>query len=220
MQVDDRSNRLGRGFTLVEMLIVIGILGILASVLIGSFSHVKTTARQQQAQTLAAEVATAFNAYLQKEQQWPDEFLDRTEMDQAVCRVMQGKKLIDLSTYSNVVNKVINPSSLDRYGLLDPWGRAALQRNAKATENTAVESGGTVADHRIQFRLDLNYDGYVDTQDYSDVPEGVKIRRSVIAWSRGPDGQDDFKSKNPKAKGRYPYDDRLSWNHAQARAEK
>ena len=173
MQVDDRSNRLGRGFTLVEMLIVIGILGILASVLIGSFSHVKTTARQQQAQTLAAEVATAFNAYLQKEQQWPDEFLDRTEMDQAVCRVMQGKKLIDLSTYSNVVNKVINPSSLDRYGLLDPWGRATLQRNAKATENTAVESGGTVADHRIQFRLDLNYDGYVDTQDYSDVPEGV-----------------------------------------------
>ena len=204
---------LRNGFTLVEMLVVIGMLGILAATLIASFSHVKTTARQTQAQALVAETATAFNIYLQQEREWPAAWLDATEMDENVCAIFQTKHLLDLTTWST--NGVaINKNSLDRFGELDPWGRAALRRNPGITSASAVVEGGRkISDHRIQYRLDRNYDGYVDAGEGS--PKGAKIRASVLVWSRGPDGRDA--ADQP---GRYPGDDRLSWNYGQSRSEK
>lgn len=193
------------GFTLVEMLVVIGIIGILAATLIGSFSAMKTTARQGQAQALAGEVATALTLYLQQHGEWPSALLDRTEMDTNACGVLKG--LLDTDSTRN--------NGVDRFGLLDPWGRAAVKRATTVTADTKTENGSLVSEHRMQYRLDKDYDGLVDSKEGS--PNGMTIRASAIAWSRGPDGQDDFASKNPKAKNHYPYDDRLSWSLAKAK---
>lgn len=201
------------GFTLVEMLVVIGMIGILAAALISSFSHIKTVARQSQAQSLVSEVATAFNLYLQQEREWPAAWLASEEMDENVCKVFQDKHLLDLTTY--LTNSVaINPNSLDRFGMLDPWGRAGLRKNPKiASAGATIESGGKLSDHRIQYRLDKDFDGYVDLSEGS--PKGAKVRASVLVWSRGPDGKDA-----EKVAGRYPGDDRLSWNYGQSRKDK
>ncbi len=202
------SPSLSSGFTLVEMLVVIGILGILAASLIATVSHVKMTARQAQAQTLAAETATALTLYLQQERGWGKVLPTKQEMDAEACGVLQEMKLLDLSTYKKSggsITSEINPDSLDRYGLLDPWGRAKLRGSPNLGE-------GAVAEHRLQFRLDLNFDGYVDAGE--GAPEGANIRASAIVWSRGPDGKDGSEGK------RYPGDDRLSWPHGQSRSEK
>ena len=216
------------GFTLVEMLVVLGIIGLLAGALIGSFAHLKTTARQTQAQTLVGEVNTALSLYLQRYGKWPDELMKgenggsaptRMEMDTEACWVLQNKKLLD------VIVKVWSDSaqewkwvsekdggSLDRFGLMDPWGRAALKRNPSISgADSKVEGGVQLSDHRIQYRLDVNYDGYVDSEEGS--PFGLKVRASALVWSRGPDGKDDFQDKNKP----YPRDDRLSWNYGGSR---
>ncbi len=188
------------GFTLVEMLLVIGILGILATTLVGSFSYVQKAARQSQAQTLASELATALSIYLQQERSWGDVLPDKSEMDEEACWVLQEKKLFDVTTYKSG-GAEINNDSLDRYGLLDPYGRALLRRNPGISAEEVIR-------HRLQIRLDDNYDGYVEA------PDGTKVRASVLVWSRGPDGKDDAEKG-----GRYPDDDRLSWSHGKARAE-
>ncbi len=84
------------GFTLVEMMVVVGIIGILAATLISSFSHMKTTARQSQAHNLVVEVATAMTMYVQQERDWPAQWLnkDAVGMDKEVCWVLQDKKLL------------------------------------------------------------------------------------------------------------------------------
>jgi prepilin-type N-terminal cleavage/methylation domain-containing protein len=190
------SKRRG-GFTLIEMLVVIGMIGILAAALIGSYQHIINSARQSHAQTQVSEVMTAFNVYLQQEREWPAAWLNSQEMNGDVCAVLVKKQLLDLMTSST--------NGLDRFGLLDPWGRAALRKNPNiATVNTTIDGGSKLSDHLIQYRLDKNYDGYVDASEGS--PKGVKVRASVLVWSRGPDGKDAAESS-----GNYPGDDRLSW---------
>lgn len=207
-----QQSQLRGGFTLVEMLVVIGMIGILAATLVGSFSHVQTTARQSQAQAQVSEVATAFNLYLQQEREWPAAWLTKTEIDEDVCKVFQNKHLLDLTTWSTNSVK-INAESLDRFGMLDPWGRAALRRNPKASSANTSIGGVKLSDHRIQYRLDQDFDGYVDSGE--GAPKGTKIRGSVLVWSRGPDGKDASTQSK-----RFPGDDRLSWNYGQARGEK
>ena len=223
------TTRLDSGFTLVEMLVVIGIIGILAATLTTSFSHLKTVARQSQAQNLVSELATAFTIYLQKEREWPDEWTGengkgtKSEMDEEVCWVFQDLRLFDVTTYKlNSDNSVkertasnINKQSLDRFGLLDPWGRAALRKSATMSATDKIGGQGTYEDHRLQFRLDTNYDGWVDSSDKVAPPPGVKVRASAIVWSRGPDGRDAFE----KSGARYPDDDRLSWPYGQTRSD-
>ncbi len=203
-----------RGYTLVEMLVVIGIIGVLGVALLGSFSYLKTTAWQTRAQTQVSHVAAGLTVYLQNERSWPDVLLAKTEFDAEACALLQNAKIVDITTWkdfnSDGTGKTLNENSPDRYGLLDPWGVSIMRKNPLSLEDA-------VKNHRLQFRLDKNFDGYVDASEGS--PNGVKVRGSVLVWSRGPDGYDDDSGKNPKAKHRYPYDDRLSWNYGQAKAE-
>lgn len=204
------------GFTLVEMLVVIGIIGILSVSLLGSFGYLKTTAWQSRAQAQVSQVAAALSVYLQNERAWPDALLNKTEFDADACAILQKTKTVDLSTWTKLPTEgaagsgTLNDNSPDRFGLLDPWGRAIMRKYPQAMESQ-------VKDHRLQYRLDKDFDGYVDASEGS--PKGVKVRASVLVWSRGPDGFDDADGKNPKAKRRYPYDDRLSWSYAQAAGE-
>ena len=200
-----------QGFTLVEMLVVIGILGILASATVMSLTHMKRAAMQSEAQKMVTETATAFNLLLQQERKWPTVIVDNSNqqggMNEDVCAVFQSRKLLDVTTYKRgQVGSVINADSLDRFGLMDPFGQAGMKKMPKCrSAGTPVPGGyGTFDDHLIQYRVDRNYDGYVDSSE--GAPRGMRIRASVIVWSRGPDGKDDTHTS------RYPLDDRLSWN--------
>ena len=212
------NRTLTSGFTLIEMLVVIGIIGILATALLGAFSYVKTIAWQSRAQNQVSQVTTALNVYLQSERTWPAELLNKTEFDMDVCWVLQEQKIFDVTVKTKDSSGAWvwdkdngkNGGSLDRFGLLDPWGRAILRSNPQSTE-------ADVKNHRLQFRLDKNFDGYVDAGE--GAPKGVKVRASIIVWSRGPDGMDDATGSNPRGKGHYPYDDRLSWNYGQSTQE-
>jgi prepilin-type N-terminal cleavage/methylation domain-containing protein len=50
-----------KGFTLIEMLVIIGIIGILSGALITSMSHLKVTAKRARAQAAVSDAYTALN---------------------------------------------------------------------------------------------------------------------------------------------------------------
>lgn len=59
-----------KGFTLIELIVVIAILGILAAILIPSFSGFQDRARATQALTDAKQIATAMDALFAEEGDW------------------------------------------------------------------------------------------------------------------------------------------------------
>ena len=202
------------GFTLVEMLIIIGIIGILAGALVTGAGHLRRVAVRTKAQNAVTDTKVALTIYLQNEREWHETMIDRLEVDYDVAKILSRNKLLD----AVVPNDPATSTSLDRFGLLDEWGRKSLRENPNITTASQRGSDGIpVEDHRIQFRLDTDYDGYVDGNE--GAPKGLKIRSSVIVWSRGPDGQDDFASSNPKAKAHYPFDDLISWEHSKVVAD-
>ena len=65
-----------KGFTLIELIVVIAILGILAAVLIPRFSGFQDKARATQALTDAKQIATAIDTFQIENNEWPSTTAD------------------------------------------------------------------------------------------------------------------------------------------------
>ena len=200
------------GFTLVEVLVVIGIIGILIAVLLPAFGYVQQIARQSRAQTMVVDAATALTAYVQRERAWPDEIAKESQgyFDAKVCKILFEAGLLDVTTYKG---DEINQDSPDRFGLLDPWGQALVKRNPKLQDVNA-EIGAPprpIRNHLLQFRIDKNFDGKVNEDDctggFGAIPYDQAVRASAIVWSCGPGGWE----RGSKSK-KYLNQNRLSWS--------
>jgi prepilin-type N-terminal cleavage/methylation domain-containing protein len=189
--------RLQRGFTLVEMLVVMGIVGVLIAMLTGAFKYVQNTAWQARSQELVSNVATALSIYIQREGTWPTEILDsKGVVNNEVCKVLQQSRLLDVSTVTtNSIGTVVsNPNSPERFGLFSPWGQRMIRGIPKTTASLGALPSADLLKHILQFRVDINLDGKIDSSDsqLGAIPGvGSVIRASAIVWSCGPNGKDD-----------------------------
>jgi len=207
-----RESKRRGGFTLLEMLVIIGIIGLLMAVLLPSFGYIQQIARQSRAQTLVCDAATSLTTYVQYQRAWPDDILkSKGYFDRRVCGLLREEGLLDVTTYkdSNKYEKdEVDPNSPERFGLLDPWGQAYLKRNPKlaSVDDLVGNPPRPLRDHLLQFRIDSDFNGKVDGEDtFGGAPLGQSVRASAIVWSRGPSGKDDTGS------GKYPKENRLSW---------
>ncbi len=192
------KKRSNKGFTLVEMLVVMGLIGLLVAMMTGALQYVQTTARQAQAQELVSNVATALTIYIQREGTWPQEILTSGGVvNNQVCKVLQQARLLDLTTVNIKSDGTtpINQNSPERFGLLSPWGQRMLRRNPKMTASLGgLPTDSQLLRHMLQFRVDIDYDGKIDSSDsmLGSIPgQGSVIRASAIVWSCGPNGKED-----------------------------
>lgn len=176
-----------RGFTLIEMLVVVGILAVLMGIGLSSFSSSTKTAQKARGQELVVNVATALETIYQREGSWPRRILAAGSSDgklnEDVAYELAKRKVMTLS-YDSSTKKT---TGLDRCGVVTPWAQDTIKAvGVGANSGTPVRTGGTVGnDHYVHFAVDDDGDGIVKA---SVGGTAVSIRGAVAVWCGGMDG--------------------------------
>ncbi len=201
-----------KGFTLVEMLVVIGIIALLVGASIGGYSAVTRMAEKTKAQELVSNVATALMVMYQQEGMWPKRLATIGETGGKLDkeRAFAMRTYFSMNTDANDTQLV----GLDRFGIVTPWATAVLKaRGNSATESTIVSSAKdgthTVGDHILYFAVDTDGDGIIKGANVGG--ESVDVRATAIVWCAGKDGKlESYKDGLKK-------DDLYSWAYGQTK---
>lgn len=196
-----------RGFTLVEMLIVIGIIAILTGAAMTGFRGAVEKAQAAKCQELVHNVSTALVKVFQDNGSWPSRILSAGqgsgEMTAEIGGELARRKALSLN-YRLVENeetgeKVYKLVGLDQCGVVSPWAAEVVKRkaaNGNVSLNEPVPGGGTIRDHVLRFSIDDDEDGLVKVS--YEGGKSVTVRASAAVWCCGRDGKfgtrDDIKS--------------------------
>ncbi len=158
-----------KGFTLVEMLVVIGIIAVLTAASVVSFSKMMGSADRAKAQESVHQTATALTAlYQQNNGVWPKRLLAANAGD----GLLDESAAVPLASYMSLkTDSAGNLTGLDKYGILDPWGLAIMKGKGTKAQKSDVEA------HILRFALDDDGDGITEAAQL-----GVKVRASAVVW--------------------------------------
>lgn len=203
-----------RGFTLIEILVVIGIIGILIGVAAGSYTHMTASAERARCQELVANTATALEHCFNEHGIWPKSLLNNNgatdgELNQtaAVPLAKGGYMTLTLNDEKTEL------SGYDKFGVVTPWATAVIKRRGNGASRTdRLQGGGTIGDHVLHYALDVDGDGIIEGASVGG--QSVDIRATVAVWCCGKDGKIEPYSRGLKA------DDVYSWTYGQTQKVK
>lgn len=199
------------GFTLIEMLVVIGIITVLIGASIGGFSQMTKSAEKAKAQELVSNVATALSALFQQEGAWPKRLAANGGSDGELNEKTAYALVAGTTKYLSLTTENGKLAGLDRFGVVTPWATAVIKRKGTAASLSDKVSGTTtVQDHILHYALDLDGNGVVEANVGG---EAVKIRATAAVWCIGKSGGNRGKPW-PYAKGRTA-GDVYSWTYGQ-----
>ena len=198
------------GFTLIEMMVVIGIIGILAGALAVGFSKWVKSAQRSKAVEAVSNARTALETlYLRRDNAWPPAILGARRynghhvMDENVAKVLFQAGLLNVDCKGDPTQEIDTYTlrGVDRCGIADPWAQDTIRKSERNLPGSSlltkeVSSGGKVQDHLLYFAVDQNDDGFVDSSEGAPVN---RVRAKAIVWCAGADGGlGDCKSAKPK----------------------
>ena len=181
-----------RGFTLIEMLVVIGIIVILVASSVGAYSKLTKSADKTKGQELVANTALA--ALFIQEGAWPRALRTNGAKD----GLLDADAAYPLAKggYMTLTTSGTRLSGVDRFGIVTPWGTAHIKNRDKVGDSTLKE-------HILHYALDLDGDGIISGASVGG--ESVDVRATAIVWSVGPSGRVEAYSKGLRGDGIYSW---------------
>ena len=190
-------------FTLVEMLVVIGIIAVLMGASLAGYSKMTKSAERAKCQELVSNVSTALTALYQKEGAWPKRLASRAASKNGE---LDENAAVPLATggYFSLSHSGTKLIGADRFGILTPWAAAVVKKHGTAAAKSDPVGTVTVQDHILHYALDLEGRGVVEANVGGTT---IKIRATAAVWCGGRDGViDAYPSRR---------DDVYSWTQGQ-----
>lgn len=187
-----------KGFTLVEILVVLGILGLLMGVFVFAFGSAPEKANKAKCYSFIKQVETALGAI-----DWTPRLYEGSSSENGLDETV-AYPLASKFEYATKNGKL---SGHGRFGIVSPWAEAVIKdRGSSCTLSTKIPSGGSIRDHRLRYALDADEDGIVEAIVGG---ESIRIRAHVAVWCGGADGEIKPYSQGLKS------DDVYSWTEEQ-----
>lgn len=172
-----------KGFTLIEMLVVIGIITVLMAASMAGFSSMTKTAEKTRARELVTNVATALTALYQREGAWPKRTLEGAKgdfkFDENAALPLAKKNYLSLS----LTNDKSALTGYDKFGVVTPWAVAVLKSNGRNADKGTKVGSATIEDHILRYAIDTDGSGFVDV-----TPLNVRVRATACVWCCGKNG--------------------------------
>lgn len=195
-----------RGFTLIEILVVVAILGVLMSIFVFAFRKAPDQAKKALCEDRLKQVVTALEVCRNKpsSRRLFEGSDGEPVLDEEVAYVLASELSCEKDAESGKL------SGHDRFGLVSPWAEDVIKNlGSSCTLSSEVPSGGTIRDHRLYYAVATPEDedaGYISANVGG---EEVRIRATAAVWCAGADGRLEPYSKGLKG------DDVYSWTQEQ-----
>ena len=206
------SNHHVRGFTLLELLVTIGILVLLIGATAVGYGKMAERAKRTKDQELVSNVATALTMILQDKKVWPKPIRNgmggEYKITADVCDVFARQGLLGITKNAAGTGVDRDSASLYRFGLMDSAGQVYMKSKKGVPQNSGIPGvKGQLKDHLLRYAVDLDGDGK------TELPDGkTKVMASACVWAVGADGMDGFVKGGSKNAWK---DDVRSWSPKQ-----
>jgi len=192
-------------FTLVELLVVIGIIGVLAAFMLGVGVTLQKKAQRDATQTLIVKVETALEHYRDQFRGFPQELLDAIP----TAAELQGKTAQEIADLVVVGNRAVA-------AILQEMDEFSAAGGAHASEIIKEPDPDNPGEYRYYIvdswynadSAEHDLDGSDGKYSYLNIARDGFNRPGLDIWSNGPDGQShDYDLDHPEKHG----DDVVNW---------
>lgn len=172
-------------FTLVEMLAVLLIISVLASVALGAYWKARDTAWREKTRDTARQLAIAWNMRLVDDAKFPDaKSFDLTASVVTDSGTVPASATDSPGDPNALATFATTPLNMALVCVASNNTQSRIYFEQNAAQRASILNGGGLKDHWNNFfyvRLDKHYDGKIPNPTNST----TSIRANVIVWSTG-----------------------------------